>query len=152
MTAVDSLAYHLRETFELPQPAIDWLLLIWSAIQTFDDFADGDNVERADLDALIWNTLVALPCHPFFAANAQALGGAVSTAILKWQASDKAERDGLADARSFVWRAGFYDVVLVVLNLCYGPSVAQSKAHLVMHLYGERLDDYLKEFDHARAG
>lgn len=152
MTAVDSLAYHLRETFELPQPAIDWLLLLWSVIQTFDDFADGDNVERAELDALIWNTLVALPCHPFFAANAQALGGAVSTAILKWQASDKAERDGLADARSFVWRAGFYDVVLVVLNLCYGPSVAQSKAHLVMHLYGERLDDYLKEFDHARAG
>lgn len=151
MTAVDSLAYHLRETFELPQPAIDWLLLLWSAIQTFDDFADGDVVERAELDALIWNTLVALPCHPFFATNAQALGGAVSTAILKWQASDRAERDGFADARSFVWRAGFYDVVLVVLNLCYGPRVAQSKAHLVMHLYGERLDDYLKEFGHARA-
>lgn len=151
MNAADSLAYHLRETFELPQPAIDWLLLLWSAVQTFDDFADGDKVERAELDALIWNTLVALPCHPFFAANAQALGGAVSTAVLKWQASDRAERDGFADARSFVWRAGFYDVVLVVLNLCYGPSVAQSKAHLVMHLYGERLDDYLKEFDHARA-
>ena len=149
MTAVDSLAYHLRETFELPQPAIDWLLILWSAIQTLDDFADGDKVERAELDALIWNTLVAMPCHPFFATNAQALGCAVSTMVLKWQASDRAERDGFADARSFVWRAGFYDVVLVVLNLCYGPRVAQSKAHLVMHLYGEILDDYLKEFGHA---
>ena len=151
MNASESLAYHLRETLALPQPAIEWLLLLWSSIQTLDDFADGDKVERAELDALIWNALVALPCHPFFAAHAQALGGAVSTMVLKWQASDRAERDGFADARSFVWRAGFYDVVLVVLNLCYGPRVAQSKAHLVMHLYGERFEDYLKEFDHARA-
>jgi hypothetical protein len=113
------------------------------------DYADGDAVSRQELDALIWNALVALPCHPFFVAHAHTLGVALSTAILKWQASDRAEREGLADARSFVWRASYYDVVLVVLNLCYGPTVAQSKAHLVMGLYGEKLDDYLKEFDHA---
>ena len=147
--ASESLARHLRETFELPQPALDWLLLVWRSIQTLDDFADGDKVERAELDALIWNALVAMPCHPFFLAHTNALGGALSTAILKWQASDKAERDGYADARSYMWRASFYDLVLVVLNLCYGPNVAQSKAHFVMHLYGETLDDYLKEFQDA---
>lgn len=145
----ESLDYCFREVLALPSSACEWLLLVWRSIQTFDDFADGDEVKRADLDALIWNALVAMPCHPFFLAHAPALGGALSTAILKWQASDRAERDGYADARSFVWRASFYDVVLVVLNLCYGPTVAQSKAHIVMHLYGETLDDYLKEFDHA---
>jgi len=152
MGSVDSssaLEYQLREALELPAPAREWLLLVWRSIQAFDDFADGDEVPRAELDALIWNTLVALPCHPFFLAHAHALGGALSTMILKWQASDFVERDGYADAKSFVWRAGYYDVVLVVLNLCYGPTVAKSKAHLVMHLYGETLDDYLKEFEHA---
>jgi hypothetical protein len=152
MGAVDSssaLEYQLREALELPAPAREWLLLVWRSIQAFDDFADGDEVSREELDALIWHTLVTLPCHPFFLAHAHALGGALSTAILKWQASDRVERDGYADAKSFVWRASFYDVVLVVLNLCYGPTVAKSKAHLVMHLYGETLDDYLKEFEHA---
>lgn len=140
---------HLEETLALPTPATEWLSILWEVIQTFDDYADGDAVARQELDALIWNALVALPCHPFFAAHAHTLGVALSTAVLKWQASDRAERDGLADARSFVWRASYYDVVLVVLNLCYGPHVAQSKAHLVMGLYGEKLEDYLKEFEHA---
>lgn len=69
--------------------------------------------------------------------------------ILKWQASDRAEREGHADAMSFVWRAGFYDIVLMVVQLCHGRQVAQSCAHHVMGLYGEKLDDYLKEFNHA---
>lgn len=146
MTAMRS---HLVDTLALPLPAAEWLSVLWEVIQTFDDYADGDAVQRHELDALIWNALVALPCHPFFVAHAHTLGVALSTAILKWQASDRAEREGLADARSFVWRASYYDVVLVVLNLCYGPTVAQSKAYLVMGLYGEKLDDYLKEFDHA---
>lgn len=140
---------HLEDTLALPAPAVDWLSTLWEVIQTFDDLVDGDAVERQELDALIWNALIALPCHPFFVAHSHTLGVALSTATLKWQASDRAERDGQADARSFAWRASFYDVVLVVLNLCYGPHVAQSKAHLVMHLYGEKLEDYLKEFEHA---
>lgn len=140
---------HLVDTLALPLPAAEWLSVLWEVIQTLDDYADGDAVQRHELDALIWNALVSLPCHPFFVAHTHTLGVALSTAILKWQASDRAEREGLADARSFVWRASYYDVVLVVLNLCYGPTVAQSKAYLVMGLYGEKLEDYLKEFDHA---
>jgi len=146
---MNAMRSHLVDTLALPLPAVEWLSILWEVIQTFDDYADGDAVARQELDALIWNALVALPCHPFFVAHAHTLGVALSTAILKWQASDRAEREGLADARSFVWRASYYDVVLVVLNLCYGPTVAQSKAYLVMSLYGEKLDDYLKEFDHA---
>lgn len=146
---MSAMRSHLEDTLALPLPAVEWLSILWEVIQTFDDYADGDAVARQELDALIWNALVALPCHPFFVAHAHTLGVALSTAILKWQASDRAEREGLADARSFVWRASYYDVVLVVLNLCYSPTVAQSKAHLVMGLYGEKLDDYLKEFDHA---
>jgi len=146
MTSIRRL---LEDALELPPSAADWLSILWECIQTFDDYADGDEVTRKELDKLIWNTLVALPCHPFFLAHPQSLGTALSTAILKWQASDRAERDGWASAQSFSWRASYYDVVLVALNLCYGPDVAHAKAHVVMGLYGESLEDYLKEFEHA---
>jgi hypothetical protein len=48
-----------------------------------------------------------------------------------------------------VWRAAFYDVVLMVVALCHGPDKALEMAHDVMGLYGEKYADYLKEFDYA---
>lgn len=142
----DWLSRNLSETFALPQPAVDWLLSLFNIIQVFDDVADGDHVQRADLDRAIYDSLAGFYSNPFFATNAGALVPLLAVNILKWQASDRAEREGNASAVSFVWRAGYYDVVLMVVNLCHGPTVAKDNAHLVMSLYGESLDDYMKEF------
>lgn len=145
----DWLKANLQEVFSLPQPAIDWLVSLYNVIQVFDDVADGDPVSRADLDAAIWDSLAGFYQNPFFCTHAANLVPLMAVNILKWQASDRAEREGHADAMSFVWRAGFYDIVLMVVQLCHGRQVAQSCAHHVMGMYGEKLDDYLKEFDHA---
>jgi len=139
----------LQKGLALPAPAIDWLLMLFGAIQVFDDVADGDPVEREDLNAVIWNTLVGMNQNTFWIANSHSLAPVVATMILKWQASDQAERDGKADAKSFVWRAGYYDVVLMTVALCHGTQQATEKAQQVMQLYGEKFDDYLKEFNHA---
>jgi hypothetical protein len=69
--------------------------------------------------------------------------------ILKWQASDKVERVGKHDEVSFVWRAGYYDVVLTVVRLCHGVAIAHQCAADVMRLYGEKYSEYVKEFDNA---
>lgn len=140
------------ETLLLPADATEWLLMLWQAIQTFDDYADGDQVERHALDATIWNTLVAMPQNPFFARHAASLLPVVGTAILKWQASDCAERDGSADARSFTWRAGYYELVLLAVQLTHGPAAAISVAHKVLGMYGENLDSYLAEFGPKQGG
>jgi hypothetical protein len=66
--------------------------------------------------------------------------------VMKWKASDDAERAGQADARSFIWRAGYYDLVLLVVLLTKGHATAMKDAVKIMHLYGEPLDVYLKEF------
>lgn len=149
MGSAEWLKENLQKVLALPAPAIEWLLMLWGAIQVFDDVADGDPVEREDLNAAIWNTLVAMNQNPFWIANAHNLSPVVATMILKWQASDHAERTGRADARSYVWRAGFYDVVMMVVALCHGTKYATDTAHLVMALYGETLEDYMKEFSHA---
>jgi hypothetical protein len=145
----DWLRENLEKSLALPTPAVDWLMMLWGAIQVFDDVADGDKIARQDLNACIWNTLVGMNQNSFWIVNSQTLAPVVASMILKWQASDQAERYGLADARSFVWRAGFYDVVLMTVALCHGASYATENASKVMALYGETFEDYMKEFHHA---
>ena len=149
MGSSEWLKENLQKVLALPAPATEWLLMLWGAIQVFDDVADGDSVEREDLNAVIWNTLVGMNQNSFWAANSLTLAPVVATMILKWQGSDQAERAGKADARSYVWRAGYYDVVMMVVALCHGTKYATDNAHLVMALYGETLEDYMKEFGHA---
>jgi hypothetical protein len=149
MRMTDWLRENLEKSLALPAPAVDWLMMLYGAIQVFDDVADGDIVKRQDLNATIWNTLVGMNRNIFWLENAQTLTPIVANMILKWQASDQAERAGRADARSFVWRAGFYDVVLMTVALCHGSNHATEVASDVMAIYGEKLEDYLMEFNHA---
>ena len=149
MTYTDSLIVHLSEQLELPTDAIVWLLDLWHMSQVFDDVADGDEVKRADLDKAVWKGLVAMPSNPFYTAHMTALQPALATAILKWKASDDAERAGRADERSFVWRAAYYDIVLLVVLLVHGYDKAMEKASVVMALYGEDFAKYREEFPHG---
>ena len=149
MTGPDWLKENLQRVFLLPDPVVEWLVMVYDAIQVFDDVADGDTVERKDLNATIWNTLVGINQNQFFISNSHYLVPLLATMILKWQASDTAERAGQADAISFVWRAGYYDLILMAVSLTHGPGFATKNAHLVMKLYGEKFEDYVKEFDNA---
>jgi len=146
---LESLGKNLTEGLFLPVDAVKWLLDLFHAFQIFDDFADNDAVDRKDLNLLIWNTLVGMQQNPFYMANSYCLSSIVGLNILKWQASDTVERSGNADAKSYVWRAGYYDIVLAVVQLCHGPVFAAQNAHIVLGLYGETYDDYMKEFKNA---
>jgi hypothetical protein len=145
----DTLRLQLTQGLALPADAVAWLLDLWNCIQTLDDYADGYYVDRPALDALIWRALVGMPSNAWFLAHASSLLPAIAQMVLKWQASDKVEQDGNADARSFVWRAGYYEVVLMSVLLAHGQEVAQKTAHVVLGLYGEQLNDYLSEFKKA---
>lgn len=142
----------LRENLlalQLPEPAINWLGMVFDAIQTLDDFADGDEVPRSRLDVLIWDSLVGMPANPFFQANSHTLLPVMANCILKWQASDKAEKGKRANEMSFAWRASFYDLLLTCAHLCHGPRFAIDNAESIMKMYGETMTDYRKEFPDA---
>ena len=133
----------------LPDDARLWLLGLWNAIQVFDDIADGDAIDRDDLNAAISDTLVNMPANPFFQQHAAVFIPLLAVAILKWQASDKMERAGAANEVSFVWRAGFYDIVLAVVQVCHGQAVALDMCDKIAGLYGETYADYTKEMSNA---
>lgn len=141
-----ALRENLEQVLQLPNAAVDWLCSLYDVIQAFDDLADGDEVSRERLNALIWGALVGLPSNSFFVSNAAALAPVMAVQVLKWQGADSRERDKCPNEVSFVWRAGFYDVVLMVVNLVHGAAVAHRAAPLVLQLYGETYADYRAEF------
>lgn len=147
MTPEQSLELSFRETLGLPDDAIQYLLDLWNLIQVLDDVADGDEVDRGDLDRAIWSSLGAFPLNVFYDRWKSWLVPAQVQVVLKWMASDIAEREGTADERSYMWRAGYYDVVCLVTGLVHGPSSEASRAALA--LYGETCAEYMKEFHNA---
>lgn len=145
-----SLEDHLRAglaSLDLPPEAVDYLCGVWNVIQVLDDVADGDDIDRADLDRAIADIFFRLPMNGFYVKYQAWLVPALTQMVMKWQASDIQERMGEANAQSYMWRAGFYDVVLLVVTLCHGPS--SSKALEALRLYGETVEEYLKEFGNA---
>lgn len=142
------LRIHLTD-LQLPQPAIDWLVMLYDSTQTLDDYADGNTVPRGVLDKLIWNVLFAMPANAFFAANSQTLLPLVANSILKWQASDLVERAKSPSEISFVWRAGFFDIVLIAVAIVHGNEYAVANSAKIMGMYGEKYADYLGEFQNA---
>ena len=146
MSSTDWLRKNFKEVLLLNDSASNWLIMLFDIIQTFDDYADNDKVTREELDNLIWNTLVLFPTNQFYLNNVMSLTPMVSTMVLKWQASDKVELEKKHNEVSFVWRAGYYDIILFVVALCNGAKFAKENSHLVMSLYGEKYEDYKKEF------
>lgn len=142
----------LREHFEnlsLPDLAIDWLCDMWAATQLFDDVADGDNISRDDLNRVIWASLVGMNRNMFWVQNSLNLLPTIELMIFKWQASDKAETSARANEQSYMWRSGFYDLVLSVYYLCHGEHMATANAENILNIYGEKYKDYKTEFTNA---
>lgn len=143
------LSRNLKEAFGLPDDAHAWLMGLWNVAQVFDDMADGDFPSRDSLDRALCDALVMLPENKFYLANRHILLPLVALCILKWKASDELERAGEASAVSYVWRAGFYDLVLACVQIVHGIETAMEIAGNVARLYGETLEDYMREFGDA---
>ena len=146
MAAPDILEEFYSEVLQLPKEASDWLLALWHTTQVLDDVADGDKIERSDFNIALNQLLVEMPANQFFAQNAPQLLMSVAVFIAKWQASDFLERLDRADERTFMWRAGYYDVILTVVILCHGLHTATKMAPDIMSLYGESYESYKEEF------
>lgn len=134
----------LRQGFDLiglPQDAADWLVMVWDFIQLVDDCYDGDTPSAEGADRVAWSMLVGMPSNPFYRANMDSLTPILALQVLKWRVSNFREKNGMADAKTYMWRAGYYDLVLAAAQLC---GVGQ-EINAIPDLYGENLSDYLQE-------
>lgn len=146
----DALAKHLPGI--LPPAAVEWLLMLFDAIQVFDDYADGDSVSRDALYKTVWDTLVGMPSNTFYAVHQTALLPVLALAVLKWRAANTVEAMGKVNEQSYMWRAEYYGIVLMCVQLQHGPHAAAGAADQVLGLYGETYGQYAEEFEKEVSG
>ena len=137
----------ILKKLNLPPDAEAWLVDVWDAIQLFDDLEDGDAIENGN--AVLWKVMVDMPLNPFWQAHQMSLIPVMIVQILKWQAANTAELSGAATEQSYMWRAGYYDLVLLVHYLCFGRGLTEPSVCAILGLYGEAYADYKKEFTDA---
>ncbi len=136
----DHLSQHLID-LRLPDAARAWLLDVWRVIQVLDDAADGDPVGVARAEDAALAVFLRMPTNAFWLANAAQLAPILALQVIKWRAANAAEAVGMADARSFMWRAGFYDLISGVCLICG----QENDAGIALALYGENFDHYREE-------
>ena len=127
----------------LSHAALSLAVDLWALIQVFDDIEDGHAPKKDEASHALIASLVGLPTNDFYMLHKAAIAPALVVAVEKWKAANHAEKTGEHDAKSFMWRAGFYDVLALICLLDGKPVIP------ALSLYGETFQDYMKEFDHA---
>ena len=126
------------DTLGLPPEAQEYLLDLWQVIQLLDDAADGDAITNAN--GVAWAIFARMPMNQFYRNTMATLQPLLVMQLVKWEAANKAEAAGLADEKSFMWRAGYYEIVSMACHLC------GLDAHAALGLYGETFAQYREEF------
>ena len=129
------------DTIGLPPVVQSWLLDLWSVTQVLDDAMDGDKASASDVSRATWAVFQTMPMNEFFREYAAVLQPILWMQLLKWEAANTVEGLGLANEKSYVWRAGFYDVVLMCCHLCG----IKNAGHGVMEMYGETFAEYMAD-------
>lgn len=122
----------------LPPEACEYLIDLWRVIQILDDVADGQ--ENSQASTVAWAIFARIPLNKFYQQSFMSLQPLLTMQLIKWEAANTAEQSGAADERSYVWRAGYYEIVSMACHLC-GVEPGQA-----LSLYGETFASYRKEF------
>ena len=141
MADIDELAAHFQ-TLGLPDAAQKWLLDVWHVSQVLDDAADGDKISGDDASKAAWAIFAGMPLNSFYIAYQSVLQPVMVLQLLKWQAANKIEADTGPDDHCYMWRAGFYDLVLMVCHVCG----VDGKGDYVLRMYGETYAEYAEGF------
>lgn len=129
---------------ECSESAIEFLNIIWRSIQFLDDKYDL-MPPKTGTDLFLKDVFFSLQHNQFYLENFKVLNSAFYMVVAKWDAANVAEKYGIHNALSFVWRAGYYDLVLLVYYLCKGYDHGIHAAYRILSMYGESFEDYMKE-------
>lgn len=128
------------ETMGLPADAREWLVDLWRVIQVIDDATDGDPIPRVRASQATWAIFARMPLNRFYQSCMSTLQPLLVMQLIKWEAANQAEADGSADERSFMWRAGYYDIVAMACHLTGCKPIS------ALQMYGETFAEYREEF------
>jgi len=137
-----------RSWFKGDEAACQYAEMLWTAIQEWDDLEDEGKCEKQN-SLLAWLAF-GKEYQPFFAQNSHILRPAFLSLYLKWTASYVLDRGDESDVcKSYMLRAGYYDVLHLIAWICGGDEWAVQVGPEIYRSYGETPKEIWKEFNHA---
>jgi len=139
---------HFAVWFNGNADACTFAAQLWTAIQEWDDLEDSGKCENHN--ALLSWLAFGKEYQPFFAQNAHILRPALLGLYLKWSASNVLDRGTASDVcKSYMLRAGYYDVLHVIAWICGGDEWAVKVGPEIYRSYGESPSEIWQEFNNA---
>ena len=118
------------------------LLNLWLVIQAWDDAEDGDPHDHAPV---YQRAMIDLPNNPLYQrCNLPLL---IRQLWLDWTCANEFERNKEKDHlhKAYMLRAGFYRVMITLVDLTEGTASARRKAPMIWRCYGETYPEYEEE-------
>ena len=127
--------------------ALDFSRLLWEAMQSWDDLEDEG---RTDHNPLISWLTFGKEYHPYFMQYGHILRPVMLGVYLQWRASNVLDRgDRLDVAKSYMLRAGIYNLYHVMAWIEGGDEWAAEVGPEIYRAYGETPEEIWQEFNDA---
>lgn len=137
--------------------AMDFIEMLASVSQTFDDIYDGDKtVGAVDLYGLMFQCLVDLPRNPFYVRHFADLSPLIEASINQWiQANDMEYLSRRGDSSllkvAYVTRSSLTPIIMHTIALSAGRQAAASAAQRINPLiFNESFEAYASEHADVR--
>lgn len=125
--------------------ALEFLTLIYNAIEVWDDIVDKDNrILVDDIHNVFTQLLVKLPANNFYQKNYAALAGMIIVCTSAWHTSNEIAHTPEGHAHGYTLRKEFIN--LVVLCVALTSSVADARKASLLGWTCSAADDSFDEY------
>lgn len=118
---------------------------LWLTAQIFDDIYD-EQITKKDCLKLMKLVFVDIPQNPVYDAVRLKLQPLLHSMMLQWQAANSIEENKSDLNKSYMLRAYFFQIPQYLAALIHGDEYANQLSDSFNALYGEKYEDYSKEF------
>lgn len=146
MTPNDYLKLNLTNLL-VNENAVTFCMDLFQVSQLFDDSYD-NTLTKEQTYELLELTMVKIPQNPFYQAFFNKLQPLFESNILQWQSANMIEEGDNKESleKSYMLRANIYQIFHYCAKLLFGSEYAQQNSFNFQVLYGEKLEEYKKEF------
>lgn len=142
----------LTEAFCGNQQAVQLCLDTLDVLHLWDDLIDKDKTRTdSDINAAFRCLIYDIPMNPVYRQLQGTIAPLMLNIMLKWRDANILESEG-ADVdlhKAYMLRAGVYDLFAYLAYAIGGDEWSEKVGPKLRRLYGEQLNDYLKEMHHA---
>ncbi len=131
------------------EDAVNFARQLWDAAQVWDDIQDEGDLSKSN-NLFSWLAF-SKEYDVFFAPNAHWLRPALMQMYLSWQAANVMELNGGDDtAKAYMLRAGYYQVVHLMVYMIAGDDWAAECGPEIYRAYDETLSGFQKEMQEKK--